>query len=300
MTFLIPLGLIALSAAGAILVALAWRAERSPAPTRWSWSALARDTLAYVLAANAAFLASELSLVVAKAGLPGVQATLFHNGHAWIGDPPNLPLVQGAGQLGLAAVAGFGWFLATRAPASSFGSITGWWMVFHGLVTLLMATTSGVVDPDGQAGQWLEALGLAGSPAAIIGVLAILAVPLLALHLGPCLAPVVGDDGSTAFTIGTRRILLPVVLAVPILTLFRMPLLDAAVGGMLVAAIAGPWALLGAAGAPITTAGRHDDPPTLHQPQRAPEGEPDWRSGLVATVASVVVAFYLTSGLTVG
>ena len=300
MTILIPLGLIALSAAGMILVMLAWRADRSPAPTRWTWRAVGRDTLAYVLAANLAFLASQLALVVAKAGLPGVRATLFHNGHVWIGDHPNLSFFQGAGLVGLVAVAALGWLLADRASASSFASITGWWMVFHGLISLMLAVAAGVLDSGSVAGQWLEALGLAGSPAVIIGVLATLAVPLLGLHLGPYLAPVVGEDGATSFTAASRRILFPVLLAVPVVALFRMPLIEPGLGSIALAMTAGPWAVVGAAGASLTTT----DPEQQHTPGPT-DGDRgsldgDWWTALLATVASIVVAVYLAPGVMVG
>lgn len=290
MTALIPIGLLVASVAGLVLLWLARRADQTAHRAPWPRGAIVRDTLVYVLGANLAFIGQEVALVGAKALLPGVEATLFHNSHDWVGDHPDLALAQGAGIVGLLVVAGFGWLLATRAVPGSFAAATGWWTMFHGAVAALIGVASGVASPEVETGQSLMALGLSGSAALVVGVVAVICVPLLALNLGPSLAPVHSGDGATSFQVAQRRVLLPAALAVPLLVVFRLPSVEQAAAGLLLLVVAAPWAALGAAGAPLPGV-----PGADHEQASQP-----WPAAIWATVASLVVAVALAPGLTVG
>lgn len=289
MASLLPLGLAASTVVGLALVVMAWRADRrAPTPALLP-GLLAGDTLVYVLGVNLAFLAQELGLVLSKAFLPGVTATLFHNSHDWTGDHPDLALSQGGGTVGLLIAATLGWLVAVRTAPGSLPSRAGWWTVFHGSVAFAISIVAGLVDDTSEAGASLDALGVSGSSALVVGVVALLAVPLIGLQLGPVLAPVRTDDGTTPFAVARRCILAPAALAVPVIALFRFPSLEQGLAGLLLLIVAVPWAVLGAAGAPLVSSDAG--------PQRA---EPGWTAAAWATVASLVVALLLVPGLTVG
>ncbi len=292
MSVLIPVGLLLASVLGVSLLIAVWRREVAvgvPAPVGVGGRQLVADALTYALGANLAFLAQEIALVVSKAPLPGVSATLFHNSHDWIGDHPRLDLIQGAGLAGLLVAAVLGLVVARRSGPGGFVRGAAWWTCFHGSVAFLVNLASGVVSPDTEAGEFLAALGLAdGSSGVILGVLAVLAVPLVGLQLGPAL---LGGAESADVRTAVRRVVQPAMVAVPVLALFRFPSAEGAMGGLILLVAAAPWAALGAAGPERASVVIGD---------AAPGADPGWRAPVLATVASLVVAVGLSLGLTVG
>ena len=66
-----------------------------------NWRLPLGSALLYTLAFNATYFVQELFLVLPKALLPGVHATLFHNNHRWEGDHPLTALFQGTGAVAI-------------------------------------------------------------------------------------------------------------------------------------------------------------------------------------------------------
>ena len=67
------------------------------------WQPMVHSMLAYALAFNLTFFIQELFLVLPKAMVPDLTATLFHNNHDWTGTAPIAELFQGTGALAILA-----------------------------------------------------------------------------------------------------------------------------------------------------------------------------------------------------
>ena len=63
--------------------------------TAWNTQLFLSSLFCSTLAFNLTFFLQELFLVIPKALVPGVHATLYHNNHGWTGDAAILPLLQG-------------------------------------------------------------------------------------------------------------------------------------------------------------------------------------------------------------
>ena len=61
----------------------------------WDRTLVLGSVLFCALAFNLTFFFQELFLVIPKALLPGVHATLYHNNHDWTGSDPRVELLQG-------------------------------------------------------------------------------------------------------------------------------------------------------------------------------------------------------------
>src|SRR6185437_11210105 len=80
---------------------------------RWDWRLILGALLFCALAFNLTFFFQELFLVIPKALLPGVHATLYHNNHDWTGNDPRVELLQGTGAIAdLTSGLLFSWLLA--------------------------------------------------------------------------------------------------------------------------------------------------------------------------------------------
>jgi hypothetical protein len=182
--------------------------------------------LIYTLAFNLTFFIQELFLVVPKALTPGLKPTLFHNNHNWEGSHPLEYLFQGTGAAAILICGlAFAWAARRGAGRTEAMRLFVLWMAYHGLFQSLPQIAFAAVSPGSDTGL---ALGWFGLPAAgellvtVLGAVAIIAAGLFMarrfLELGPPLAT--GRERSHfAFLLAV----LPAVLAVPILVLFRVP-----------------------------------------------------------------------------
>lgn len=275
-----PLTLAAVTLGGIASAIAAVRSRGSAQRARTSGSLLAFDTLVYLLALNLVFFAQEVGLVLTKALLPGVQSTLFHNSHDWTGTHPDLDYWQlagafSAGMLALAALT------FVQRPRDSFGGLLSRWLVFHGAVTFLVSVASGAVDTESEMGRGLAALGVAGWSAVVVGITAIAALPVVLTRIGTTF-----QAGRTIDVI--RRLLVPAVLGVPLVVIFRLPELSQGIAGLLILAIGLPWLLIGAQGPSVATE---------QQASALPSSLP---KALAYSGLSVMVALILTTGPTFG
>ena len=253
-----------------------------------------RATLIYVLGLNLSFFAQEIGLFVSKA-LLGIEVTLYHNSHDWLGDHPDLALWQGAGMIGLGVAGVLGLLVARRSRTGFFSADTGWWTAFHSFVALALNVAFGVVDRGTESGESLAALGLIGWPAAAVGLLAVLALPAIGFALGPKLISLPTRAAESRFVVARRLIVWPALMAVPIIFVFRLPLSEQGLAGVLLLLMtvpwAVPWAVVGATRSSLLSTTDGGDDATAAG---------SVRPAVWATLGSLVVAVALTPGLTVG
>ncbi|MDI9240261.1 hypothetical protein QLQ15_15230 [Lysobacter sp. LF1] len=174
---------------GPLLLGIAgWRHVRAApsavAPPAWDWTRVIVSALIYTLAFNLTFFVQELFLVLPKALTPGLQPTLFHNNHRWNGDNPLAGLFQGTGALATALV-GLACLWAVRhlPPRSVKSRLFGIWMAYCGLLMALPQVVIGALSTGSDVGMAMEYLHLAATTKAAAALLALAAMPLVALRL---------------------------------------------------------------------------------------------------------------------
>ena len=275
---------------GLASVAFLSRRDRSIGTIPVSRATVIRATLIYVLGLNLSFFAQEIGLFVSKA-LLGIEVTLYHNSHDWLGDHPDLALWQGAGMIGLGVAGVLGLLVARRSRTGSFSADTGWWTAFHSFVALALNVAFGVVDRGTESGESLAALGLIGWPAAAVGLLAVLALPAIGFALGPKLISLPTRAAESRFVVARRLIVWPALMAVPIIFVFRLSLAEQGLAGVLLLLMTVPWAVVGATQSSLLSTTDGGDDATVAG---------SVRPAVWATLGSLVVAVALTPGLTVG
>src|SRR5215469_4116692 len=150
----------------------------------WDWRLMANAALWYAIAFNLTFLIQEVFLALPKAFLPGVHATLFHNNHTWDGQNPLTALFQGTGVLATFASAGVcARRLQRRPPASRDMRLFLIWMVYCGLLMGLPQIANGTVNPESDFGMAMNFLGLGVVTRSVLALLAIIAIPVVAMKL---------------------------------------------------------------------------------------------------------------------
>lgn len=204
-------------------------AGAGPVPA-WSWRIGAASTLLYTLAFNLAFFVQEVFLVVPKALTPGLRPTLYHNNHGWEGTHALAHLFQGTGALAtlLMGVAA-GWWLRRRdgdtAPWLRLGLF---WLAFAGIYMALFQGVLAPLLPGGDVGLALAWLGIGGAGLTAVGLVALAAVPcvavwllhpLMALADGP--AQVATPRARMGFVL--RTVTLPALLACVLIVPYRVP-----------------------------------------------------------------------------
>jgi hypothetical protein len=184
------------------------------------------SALTYLLAFNITFFIQELFLVVPKALTPGLKPTLYHNNHNWEGSHPLDSLFQGSGALAI-LVSGllFAWLAKRGAGRTQATRLFVLWMAYNGLFQSLPQFATASANPGNDTGQALDwfALSAGGEIAVtILGIAAIILAGLFMtarfLEIGPAL-----DSGRARSRFVLFAAVLPAVLAIPILILFRMP-----------------------------------------------------------------------------
>jgi hypothetical protein len=174
---------------GPLLLALAGvvsphRPHRVKVRPAWDWRLMASAALWFAIAFNLTFLIQELFLALPKALLPGVHPTLFHNNHTWRGEHPLTSLFQGTGVLATFASAGVcARLLQRRPPVSRDMRLFLIWMIYDGLLMGLPQIANGAVNGASDAGMAMGYLGLAEETRTVLALMALAAIPVVALKL---------------------------------------------------------------------------------------------------------------------
>jgi hypothetical protein len=205
------------------------RPHREKVRPRWDWRLMIGSALLYAIAFNVTFFVQELFLVLPKAFLPGVHPTLFHNNHTWQGEHPWTGLFQGTGVLATFASGLLcDWRLRRRPPANSATRLFLIWMTYNGLLMGLPQIANGAINPGSDVGMAMTFLALSPEVRTVAALLALLAIPLVALMLmRPLLeladspARLAGGHARSVFisNIATVPALLGMLLVIP----FRIP-----------------------------------------------------------------------------
>jgi hypothetical protein len=192
------------------------------APRRLSLQSL----LAYALAFNITFFIQELFLVVPKALTPGLRPTLYHNNHRWEGSHPLESLFQGTGVAAI-LVSGliFAWLARRGAGATEAKRLFVLWMAYHGLFQALPQVAFAAAAPGSDSGQALDWFGLVAGAELVVSAAGMVAIVLAGLfmtarflELGPPMT-----SGRQRNTFVFFAAILPAVLAIPLVILFRVP-----------------------------------------------------------------------------
>lgn len=208
---------------------LGWvRCRREP---RTSVSPSTRHTsllslLVYVLAFNLTFFIQELFLVVPKALTPGLQPTLYHNNHNWEGSHPLESLFQGTGAAAILITGlAFAWAVRRGAGKTEAKRLFVLWMAYHGLFQSLPQFAFASAAPGSDTGQALDWFALPASgelAVTVLGIAAIITAGLFMtarfLELGPAM-----DSGRARSRFVFAAAIVPAIVAIPILILFRVP-----------------------------------------------------------------------------
>lgn len=205
------------------------RARSAAAATPWDWKLTLRSTLLYVLAFNLTFFIQELFLVLPKAFTPGLRPTLFHNNHQWEGTHPLASLFQGTGALATVLTsAGCLWWLKRASGARDNARLLLIWMAYCGLFMALPQVAIGTISAGSDLGMAMTYLQLGNSTRLVAAMVALAALPPIALWLtGPLLALAdhpdqIASPGARtrfAFLVATLPVLFGTVLIIP----FRVP-----------------------------------------------------------------------------
>ena len=214
-----------------ILAATGWMRGRTAQPaanSTWDWTLTLNSALLYVLAFNLTFFVQEVFLVVPKALTPGLQPTLFHNNHSWQGEHPLAALFQGTGALATVVMALLClWRLSRARQRSADMQLLLVWLAYCGVFMALPQVAIGALSSGSDLGMAMGYLQLSDTARLIAALLALTAIPPLALRLGRhLLALAAPDQVATAaartrfmFLAGTLPALVGTVLIVP----FRVP-----------------------------------------------------------------------------
>ena len=208
------------------------RTRRVPADAAalpWNWKLTAVSALLYTLAFNLTFFLQELFLVLPKAFTPGLRPTLFHNNHTWDGDNPLAALFQGTGALAI-LVSGIVCALLLRRGVGRSITVRLFlaWMAYCGCFMALPQVVVGALSTGSDVGMAMDYLHLAAIVKTTLALLALVAIPPLALWL---VRPLLGlaDDAAQVASVGARArfmfqiATLPVLVAILMIIPFRVP-----------------------------------------------------------------------------
>ena len=221
--------------AGPLSLALAGRSaarRASPVPGRimaWDWKLTVMSALMYVIAFNLTFFIQELFLVLPKAFTPGLRPTLFHNNHSWDGASPLAGLFQGTGALAtLLSAAVCAILLANGVGRSAAQRLFLFWMTYSGVFMALPQIVIGALSDQSDIGMAMAYFGLGKTSKTFAALAALALIPLAAATISRLLLGQLGDPALSAhakarqhFVFGSAT--LPVLLALPLITLFRVP-----------------------------------------------------------------------------
>lgn len=231
------------------------RAGAAPAPlVPWNWRLTIASALLYALAFNLTFFIQELFLVLPKAFTPGLRPTLFHNNHHWEGHNPLASLLQGTGALAT-FITGLtcGLFLRRGANRSTTVRLFLIWMTYNGFLMSLPQVVVGAVNPRNDVGMAMDYLRLDGTSKAVAALVALAAIPLVALWLRRPLLSLAEQPTRVASAPARTRFVfqvatLPALIAILLIIPFRLPreLIEVVMVPVVVTVIGIAWLQAGA------------------------------------------------------
>ena len=196
---------------------------------QWDGRLILASALTCTLAFNLTFFVQELLLTLPKAFVPGVHVSLYHNNHDWTGDAPILPLLQGTGGLAdLIAGLLFAALLTRAGERSLTTRLFLYWMAFQGLYQGLSQIVIGAMVPGNDMGRAFGWLGLSGGIKQFLFALGLLASVVAGFWLARAAVRLIATTSQT-LTTGARMgflfraVLLPALIAGPLLIAFRYP-----------------------------------------------------------------------------
>jgi hypothetical protein len=202
-------------------------ADHPATPPRWTVTIT--SALLYALAFNLTFFIQELFLVLPKALTPGLRPTLFHNNHRWEGEHPLASLFQGTGVLAILITGGAcALLLRKRPPRSPTVRLFLVWMTYQGFFQTLPQVVIGAISPRSDVGMAMDYLRLGATVRAGAAVVALAAIPPIALWLARSLLALAEDPAAIAngwartgyiFRVAT----VPALIAIPLIIAFRVP-----------------------------------------------------------------------------
>ena len=192
---------------------------------RMGWQPIIHSTLAFILAFNVTFFIQELFLVLPKAMVPGLTATLFHNNHEWTGSDPIAELYQGTGCLAILASGLIFSLLAARRVKPSYFVL---WMAFNGLFQALPQLVVGAIVAGNDVGRAYDYLGIGTIGESLMALVALVAMPVAGIWLGRQFLSAAWEQGQLGsfccrFAFLLRTAGLPTLAALPVIILFRVP-----------------------------------------------------------------------------
>lgn len=228
----IPLALsiaipLVLLVAPAVLLLFGWRAQqgrRGAAVPRVGFRRVAKSAFAFAIAYNIAFLVQELGLVVPKAFVPGLDPVLYHNNHNYTAADPIHALMQGGGFVALIIMALICSTLLQRDPPRHAGArLLLAWLTFWAWVMALIQLPSAMLDPGNDLAIAFDYLGYSSTIQVLLGIVGLVGIPVATRAIVPDFLAV----GPQPVNRPTRRllriVLLPALLGLPMIALFRLP-----------------------------------------------------------------------------
>lgn len=156
---------------------------------KFYYIAMVNSAVLYALAFNLIFFIQELFLVLGKKTL-GLESTLYHNNHTWLGEHQMTLLMQGSGALaiflvGLICLAIFKFFQNSKSLWKLFLV----WMAFHGLIQSIPQVMVAYLDPGTDVGEALVGyLDLGQAVLIFLAVVSLIATIMLSIWFsGPLL-----------------------------------------------------------------------------------------------------------------
>lgn len=194
-------------------------------PGRVGLGPFVHSLLAYVLAFNLTFFVQELFLVLPKALVPGLTATLYHNNHDWVGDAPIAELFQGTGALAILISGLVFAAIVSRRTRPAFFPL---WMAFHGLFQSLPQFVVGAIVAENDMGRAYDYLQLGTIGETALALMALAALPVAGLWLGRRFLAAAWEGAPiatqrTRFGYLLRMAGLPAFAAIPLIILYRIP-----------------------------------------------------------------------------
>ena len=213
--------------APAVLLLFGLRAQqgrRGAAVPRVGFRRVLKSAFAFAIAFNIAFLVQELGLVIPKAFVQGLDPVLFHNNHSYTPVDPIHALLQGGGFVALIAMAFICSTLLQRdPPRHAGGRLLLAWATFWAWVMALIQLPSAVLDPANDLAIAFGYLGYSPTIQLLFGIIGLVGIPVATRAIVPDFLAV----GPQPVNRPTRRllriVLLPALLGLPLIALFRVP-----------------------------------------------------------------------------
>jgi len=168
-------------------------------PATWDWQLAITSAVLFALAFNLIFLIQEFFLVLPKAFTPGLRPTLFHNTHRWEGENALASLFQGTGAVVIFATGLICAFLLKyRVGRSSSARLFLIWMAYNGFFQSLPQVVIGSIEPENDVGMAMDYLHLGAPVKTVAALVALTAIPAVALWLRRPLLGIARDPGCIA------------------------------------------------------------------------------------------------------